>query len=210
VTLAVRAETLTELTSRVEVTPAVVVDPDVDVDVGVGEPEPAAGTLTDGAGAARSGSIPLPAAGAATAAVLAFGVTAASADTTVIGSTGQSNTQAANSTQSGENGSGGGGTYILIYAPDGRCLTAPALAGSTAATLARCNLSSSQRWRHQYLGKDPAGRDSWRLRNAADGRCLTAAQAPLGGQPGESGVGLSACKSSAVAWRQIVSFQTAY
>jgi hypothetical protein len=49
----------------------------------------------------------------ATAAVLAFGVTAASADTTVIGSTGQSNTQAANSTQSGENGSGGGGTYIL-------------------------------------------------------------------------------------------------
>ena len=49
----------------------------------------------------------------ASVAVLAFGVTAASADTTVIGSTGQSNTQGVNSSQSGENGSGGGGTYIL-------------------------------------------------------------------------------------------------
>ena len=49
----------------------------------------------------------------AAAAVLAFGVTAASADTTVIGSTGQSNQQGVNSSQSGENGSGGGATYIL-------------------------------------------------------------------------------------------------
>ncbi|HEY5195629.1 MAG TPA: hypothetical protein VIJ51_01225 [Solirubrobacteraceae bacterium] len=49
----------------------------------------------------------------AAAAVLAFGVTAASADTTVIGSTGQSNQQGVNSGQSAENGSGGGSTYIL-------------------------------------------------------------------------------------------------
>ena len=51
---------------------------------------------------------------AATAA-LAFGVTGASAatGTTVIGSTGQSNQQGVNSSQSGENGSGGGATYIL-------------------------------------------------------------------------------------------------
>jgi hypothetical protein len=49
----------------------------------------------------------------AAAAVMAFGVTAASADTTVIGSTGQSNQQGVNSSQSGENGSGGGNTYIL-------------------------------------------------------------------------------------------------
>jgi hypothetical protein len=47
------------------------------------------------------------------AAVLALGATAASADTTVIGSTGQSNNQAVNSTQSGSNGSGGGNTFIL-------------------------------------------------------------------------------------------------
>ena len=51
---------------------------------------------------------------AATAA-MAFGVTGASAatGTTVIGSTGQSNQQGVNSSQSGENGSGGGATYIL-------------------------------------------------------------------------------------------------
>jgi len=49
----------------------------------------------------------------AATAVLAFGVTAASAATTVIGNTGQSNQQGVNSSQSGENGSGGGSTYIL-------------------------------------------------------------------------------------------------
>jgi hypothetical protein len=106
----------------------------------------------------------------------------------------------------------GGGTYIFIHVPDGRCLTAPASRGgaaATAATLTRCNLSLSQRWRHHYLGKDPAGRDNWQLRSAADGLCLTAMTPPLGGQPGESGVGLRACRTSAI-WRQIVSFRTAY
>jgi hypothetical protein len=51
----------------------------------------------------------------AAAAVMAFGGTAAvaSADTTIIGSTGQSNQQGVNSSQSGENGSGGGSTYII-------------------------------------------------------------------------------------------------
>lgn len=103
----------------------------------------------------------------------------------------------------------GGGTYILIYVPDRWCLTAPISPGTPAAMLTRCNLSLSQRWRHQYLGKDAAGRDNWRLRSAADGLCLTAVNPPLGGQPGESGVGLSACSSAAI-WRQIVSFRTAY
>ena len=81
--------------------------------------------------------------------------------------------------------------------------------GTSGATLARCDLSRGQRWRHQFVGKDAAGRDNWQLRNAADGRCLTAVQVPLGGQPGESGVALSECGSSA-AWRQAVSFKTAY
>jgi len=103
----------------------------------------------------------------------------------------------------------GGGTYILIYVPDRRCLTAPTSPGTPIAMLTRCDLSLSQRWRHQFLGKDAAGRDNWRLLSAADGLCLTAVKSPLGGQPGESGVGLSAC-SSAPAWRQIVSFRTTY
>ena len=51
----------------------------------------------------------------AAAAVLAFGVTTASAPdrSTVIGSTGQSNQQGVNSSQSGANGGSGGATYIL-------------------------------------------------------------------------------------------------
>lgn len=107
----------------------------------------------------------------------------------------------------------GGGTYIFIHVPDRQCLTAPASLGATtapAATLTRCNLSLSQRWWHQYLGTDAAGKDNWQLRSAADGLCLTAVTPPLGGQPGESGVGLRVCHPSSVAWRQAVLFQTAY
>ena len=85
----------------------------------------------------------------------------------------------------------------------------PAVPGAPGVTLARCNLGRSQRWQHQFIGKDSAGRNSWRLRNVADGRCLTAVKVSLGGQPGESGAGLTACGSSA-RWRQVVSFQTAY
>ena len=103
----------------------------------------------------------------------------------------------------------GDGTYILIYVPNRQCLTAPISPGTLAAMLTRCNLSLSQRWRHQFVGKDAAGRDIWRLRGAADGMCLTAVNAPLGAQSGESGVGLSAC-SAAAPWRQTVSFRTAY
>ncbi len=49
----------------------------------------------------------------AAAGVLALGAATASADTTIIGSAGQSSNQAVNSSQSGENGSGAGSTYIL-------------------------------------------------------------------------------------------------
>ncbi len=103
----------------------------------------------------------------------------------------------------------GGGAYILIYVPNRLCLTAPDSPGDPTATLARCDLSLRQRWRHQFLGKDEAGRNTWQLRSAADGRCLTATAPPLGGQPGESGVSLAACSSPA-AWRQIISFRPAY
>jgi hypothetical protein len=45
--------------------------------------------------------------------VLAFGAATAAADTVVIGSVGQSSSQAVNSSQSAENGSGGASTFIL-------------------------------------------------------------------------------------------------
>ncbi len=100
---------------------------------------------------------------------------------------------------------------ILVFAQGTarRCLTAAASPAAPSITLARCNLGLSQRWRHQFVGKDTAGRNNWRLRSAADGRCLTAVRPPLGAQPGESGVGLRVCGPS-VTWRQIVSFRTAY
>ena len=103
----------------------------------------------------------------------------------------------------------GGGTYIFIYVPDGRCLTAPASLSATTATLARCNLGLGQRWRHQFFGTDAAGRDAWQLRSAVDGLCLTAVTPALGSQPGESGVALRGC-SVPVGWRQIISFLTVY
>jgi hypothetical protein len=102
-----------------------------------------------------------------------------------------------------------GGTYIFIYVPDGRCLTAPASLSATTVTLARCNLGLGQRWRHQFFGTDAAGRDDWQLRSAVDGLCLTAVAPALGSQPGESGVALRGC-SSPVGWRQIVSLMTMY
>ena len=102
------------------------------------------------------------------------------------------------------------GTYILIYAPDGRCLTAPSSPAAQGASLSRCNLSlRRQRWLHEFQLKDAAGLGGWRLRSFADRLCLTAVNPPLGGQPGESGVAMSAC-SSPVPWRQAVSFRTAY
>ncbi len=103
----------------------------------------------------------------------------------------------------------GGGTYILIYVPDGRCLAAPASLTATTATLARCNLGLGQRWRHQFSGTGPAGRDDWQLRSAVDGLCLTAVPPAPGSQPGESGVALRGCSVPA-GWRQIISFMTVY
>ncbi|MGI8803913.1 MAG: hypothetical protein ACR2KV_17410 [Solirubrobacteraceae bacterium] len=49
----------------------------------------------------------------AAAAVLIFGASSATAASTIIGSTGQSNSQGANSTQSGSTGGTGGSTFIL-------------------------------------------------------------------------------------------------
>jgi hypothetical protein len=102
----------------------------------------------------------------------------------------------------------GGGTYIFIYVPDGRCLTATRSPGA-AASLAKCNLGLGQRWRHQYLGTDVAGHGDWQLRSAVDGLCVTAVTPPLGSQPGESGVALRECTAPA-GWRQLISFLTVY
>jgi Ricin-type beta-trefoil lectin domain-like len=100
------------------------------------------------------------------------------------------------------------GSYVLVYVPNGKCLDATAGAAHRPPrlALAQCNLRLSQRWRHPYLGKDPAGRDYWQLRSQADGRCLTAAGTRWSdGTPAQ----LQSCGNSS-GWQQLIEFWSAY
>jgi hypothetical protein len=99
----------------------------------------------------------------------------------------------------------GGGAYILVYTLDGRCLAAPARPGDPAR-LARCDLALNERWYHPYLGTDPAGRNYWQLRSAADRRCLA-----VGGSQSGGGidVALQPCSRS-MPWQQLIAFWSAF
>ena len=100
----------------------------------------------------------------------------------------------------------GGGAYILVFTPDGQCLTSTATRHGAIARLAGCHLGLSQRWSHPYLGTDPAGRGYWQLRSVADGRCLMVS----GQQPGgDAGVAMQPCSPS-MAWQQLISFLTPF
>ena len=100
----------------------------------------------------------------------------------------------------------GGGAYVLVFTPDGQCLTAAATSRGATARLTACGLGLSQRWSHPYLGTDAAGRGYSQLRSVADGRCLMVS----GQQPGGSiGVTMQPC-SSTMAWQQLVSFLTPF
>lgn len=104
------------------------------------------------------------------------------------------------------------GSYVLVYVPSGKCLTAAAAKRATASglaaqlALATCDLRAGQRWSHPYLGKDPAGRDYWQLRSQARGTCVTAGGAdwregtPAQLQPCGTGFG----------WQQLIEFWTAF
>jgi hypothetical protein len=100
----------------------------------------------------------------------------------------------------------GGGAYILVFTPDGECLTAAGTKRRPTAVLARCDLGLGERWSHPYLGTDPAGRGYWQLRSAADGRCLA-----VGGTQPDGGVGVAMqpCSSS-MPWQQLITFFTAF
>jgi len=101
-----------------------------------------------------------------------------------------------------------GGGYIFIYISTGRCLAATA---AQAAALQRCDLSERQRWTREYHGTDATGQDYWQLRNAADGRCLTAGS-PVAAT-GTAGPGarleLQPCGTGG-SWRQLVAFWSGY
>jgi hypothetical protein len=99
----------------------------------------------------------------------------------------------------------GGGSYILVFTPDGRCLSTTSKRGATAV-LARCNLGLSDRWYHSYLGTDATGRGYWQLRSAANGRCLAVGVSQPGGG---ATVALQPCAPS-MPWQQLITFFTAF
>jgi hypothetical protein len=106
------------------------------------------------------------------------------------------------------------GSYVLVYVPNGKCLDAaggsPAAQGAAhpAARLAltTCDLRSSQRWQHPYLGKDPTGRDYWQLRSQATALCVTASGAQW--RDGTAAQ-LEPC-GRAFGWQQLIEFWSAY
>jgi Ricin-type beta-trefoil lectin domain-like len=67
-----------------------------------------------------------------------------------------------------------GGTYVFIYAPDGKCLASAAGRRRTVLALRRCDLGPDQRWRQVNGTTVSAGHQYGQYRNLGSGRCLTA------------------------------------
>jgi Ricin-type beta-trefoil lectin domain-like len=100
----------------------------------------------------------------------------------------------------------GGGQFVLLYTPDGLCLTAVGSGSQASAQLARCDSGLDQRWSHPFEGTDGMGRDYWQLRSAADGECLGLGAA---GSEGDSVAVLQRC-SATKPWQQLVMFWSAF
>jgi hypothetical protein len=99
-----------------------------------------------------------------------------------------------------------GGSLVLLFTPDGLCLTAVGTGQQASAQLEHCDSQASQRWYHPFQGTDSDGRDYWQLRSAAEGQCLSASGSPL---QGLSAVAMQSC-SPARPWQQLVMFWSAY
>jgi ABC-type dipeptide/oligopeptide/nickel transport system permease subunit len=100
----------------------------------------------------------------------------------------------------------GGGTYILLFSPTGRCLTAVGSGARASAQLAACDTGLDQRWYHPFEGTDSQGRDFWALRSASDRLCLGLGTASSGGSVVAE---LQKC-GAGKPWPQQVMFWSAY
>ncbi len=98
-----------------------------------------------------------------------------------------------------------GGGVVLLFTPDGMCLTAVGTGPQSSAQLEHCDSRVSQRWYHPFQGTDAGGRDYWQLRSAANGRCLAAGSA----LQGLSAAAMQPC-SAARPWQQLIMFWSAY
>ena len=101
---------------------------------------------------------------------------------------------------------GGGGQLVLLFTPDGKCLTAVGGGSQATTELAACDSGLDQRWYHPFERTDGLGRDYWQLRSASNGRCLAIGSA---GSGGESVAEMQRC-SAAKAWPQLIMFWSAF
>jgi hypothetical protein len=96
--------------------------------------------------------------------------------------------------------------FVLLFSPNGRCLTAVGRGGQATAQLAPCDAGLDQRWYHPFQGTDSQGRDYWELRSASDGRCLGLGNASSGGSVVAE---LQKC-GAGKPWPQLIMFWSAY
>ncbi len=91
-------------------------------------------------------------------------------------SSGGENVQSSQQWQADEMGAG---QFVLLFTPDGKCLTAVGSGSQATTELAACDSGLDQRWYHPFEGTDGTGRDYWQLRSASNGRCLAIGSAWL-------------------------------
>jgi Ricin-type beta-trefoil lectin domain-like len=102
---------------------------------------------------------------------------------------------------------GNGGQFVLLFSPDGLCLTAVGNSARASAQLDHCDSGLDQRWYHPFRHTDASGQDYWQLRSASTGRCLAVgAAANSGGAAVASMQRCSAAKPPA----QLIMFWSAY
>jgi hypothetical protein len=101
---------------------------------------------------------------------------------------------------------GRSGQFVLLFSPNGLCLTAVGKGARASAQLDHCDTKIDQRWYHPFLGTDASGQDYWQLRSASTGRCLA-----VGGADA-SGVAVAALQrcSPARPPAQLIMFWSAY
>jgi hypothetical protein len=118
-------------------------------------------------------------------------------------SSGGENVQSSQQWQADEMGAD---QFVLLFTPDGKCLTAVGGGSQATTELAACDSGLDQRWYHPFEGTDGLGRDYWPLRSASNGRCLAIGSA---GSAGESVAEMQRC-SAAKAWPQLIMFWSAF
>jgi ABC-type dipeptide/oligopeptide/nickel transport system permease subunit len=118
-------------------------------------------------------------------------------------SSGVENVQSSQQWQANEMGSG---QFVLLYTPDGECLTALGSGSQATTELAACDSGLDQRWYHPFEGTDAIGRDYWQLRSASNRRCLAIGTAGAGG---EAVAEMQRC-SATKPWPQLVMFRSAF